>query len=845
MDAPSYFRSQPADRLERETVDASSIAEILEQVTGFVRRQFPLFVFILVCSVVLGLVYLITAPPRFTSHAKLLIDSSKLRVLQQQQAPVGDTPVDTAQVETQVEILKSDEIGLSVIKEMHLTDDPEFAGTGGGLLSAIFNLFRTSVPNSESQLTRKALQAFLKNRTISRVGRTYVLNIEFTSLDPSRSAGIANAIADAYIVGQLEAKYQATRRASGWLQDRIKELRTQASVADRAVQEYKEKNNIVDVGGGPGTANGSRLLGEQQLTELNTQLGTARAATAEAKARLERIDDVMRREVPDAAVADSLHNEVITRLRGQYLDLANQEAVWSARYGVSHLATVNLRTQMNEIRRSITGELRRIAESYKSDYEIAKARKESLEQSLNGLVSEAQTTNRDRLGLRELESSAQVYHTIYQNFLQRYMEAIQQQSFPITEARVISAAAPPTQKSSPVTLFVLGIAALLGLVVSFAAATIREAADSVFRATRQVENTLKTHCLAVLPLLQATGSKPAVPGPDQAASPPQAKDRTGIPPLAPIQVFEAAQLLRTATDGPPSNFRETNQFNATDSAARPAAGLGSRTPNHPGHSIETAGAADSGQEHKLSGARLISTNREFMRHVVDEPLSAFAESFRAIKVAADISGSVRENKVIGVTSTLPKEGKSTVSCNLAELIADAGKKVILIDGDLRNPTLTRSLAADAKAGLIEVLGAKVSLRDVIYVDNQTNLSFLPVVIGSRVAHTNEILASAVFRQLIDDLRKTYDYIVIDFPPIAPVVDVRAVTQIVDSFIYVVEWGRTRMNLVQHQLASSPELQERLLGVVLNKANVKVLQRYETYYGRNYYKKYYGRYGYTS
>jgi succinoglycan biosynthesis transport protein ExoP len=278
---------------------------------------------------------------------------------------------------------------------------------------------------------------------------------------------------------------------------------------------------------------------------------------------------------------------------------------------------------------------------------------------------------------------------------------------------------------------------------------------------------------------------------------------------------------------------------------RQAAEPGVHAPNSPAHSIETAGATNRSREQKLSSAKLISTNREFMRHVVDEPLSAFAESFRAIKVAADISGSVRENKVIGVTSTLPKEGKSTVSCNFAELIADAGKKVILIDGDLRNPTLTRSLAADAKAGLIEVLGAKVSLRDVIYVDNQTNLSFLPVVIGSRVAHTNEILASAAFRQLIDDLRKTYDYIVIDFPPIAPVVDVRAVTQIVDSFIYVIEWGRTRMNLVQHQLASSPELQERLLGVVLNKANVRVLQRYEAYYGRNYYKKYYGRYGYTS
>jgi polysaccharide biosynthesis transport protein len=73
--------------------------------------------------------------------------------------------------------------------------------------------------------------------------------------------------------------------------------------------------------------------------------------------------------------------------------------------------------------------------------------------------------------------------------------------------------------------------------------------------------------------------------------------------------------------------------------------------------------------------------------------------------------------------------------------------------------------------------------------------------------------------------------------------VRAVTQVVDSFILVVEWGQTRMNLVQHQLAASPELKERLLGVVLNKANVRALARYAPYYGRNYYKQYYGRYGY--
>ena len=140
----------------------------------------------------------------------------------------------------------------------------------------------------------------LPKRSITRVGRTYVLDIGYTSHDPARSATIANAIADAYIVDQLESKYQATRRASGWLQDRIKELRKQASDADRAVLDYKEKNNIVSVGGS--TASGPRLLGEQQIEDMNTQLGQARAAAEEAKARLERITAVMKKDLPDATV---------------------------------------------------------------------------------------------------------------------------------------------------------------------------------------------------------------------------------------------------------------------------------------------------------------------------------------------------------------------------------------------------------------------------------------------------------------------------------------------------------------------------------------------------------------
>src|SRR5580658_9948668 len=119
MDAPLKFGRQADARVGSEGPgdDASTFSEIVEQLTGFVRRQFPIFIFIIACSLALGAVYLFTTPASFTSHAMLLIDSSKVRMLQQQELPLGDVPIDTAQVETQVEILKSENIGLSVIKD--------------------------------------------------------------------------------------------------------------------------------------------------------------------------------------------------------------------------------------------------------------------------------------------------------------------------------------------------------------------------------------------------------------------------------------------------------------------------------------------------------------------------------------------------------------------------------------------------------------------------------------------------------------------------------------------------------------------------------------------------------
>jgi polysaccharide biosynthesis transport protein len=385
------------------------------------------------------------------------------------------------------------------------------------------------------------------------------------------------------------------------------------------------------------------------------------------------------------------------------------------------------------------------------------------------------------------------------------MEAIQQQSFPITEARVISAAAPVERKSSPLASTVLGIAVAIGLILSFVTALLRDAIDRVFRTSRQVEANLQTRCLAVLPLLVVSKSSKAK---HSIAAP--ANGRRGLVAVAvdvrpEPQIHQDIALVKVSQLAQSELRRSSSKKSGIDPLEQSAV------------------------------KRLIVPSRPFMRQVIDEPLSAFAEAFRSIKVAADISGS----RVIGITSTVPGEGKSTVASNLAELMAHAGKRVLVLDGDLRNPSLTRGLAPHSKVGLLEVLSGEVSLDDALYVDEETDLRFLPAVLGSRLVHTNEILASENFKDFVDSQRKDYDFVIVDLPPIAPVVDVRATTQIVDCYLYVIEWGRTQMNLVTHQLSGFPELQDRLLGCVLNKADVRVLQRYETYYGKTYYNNYYG------
>ena len=231
---------------------------------------------------------------------------------------------------------------------------------------------------------------------------------------------------------------------------------------------------------------------------------SATAATAEAKARLNRIDEVLKSPAPGEAlgnVTESLHNEVITKLRQRYLTDREHVAEFTAKMGPNHIAVLTLKNQMAELQNSIIDELQRIAQTSKSDYEIAKAREDSLRASLDKQIQAAGATGQAQVDLKELQSASQTYHTIFENFLQKYTEAVQEQSFPIFDAHVITVATPPLSNSHPKRALIALLGLVVGVVGGLGHSLVRHNFDRSVRRPRDVEERLRLNCLGLVPLI--------------------------------------------------------------------------------------------------------------------------------------------------------------------------------------------------------------------------------------------------------------------------------------------------------------------------------------------------------
>jgi exopolysaccharide transport family protein len=226
-----------------------------------------------------------------------------------------------------------------------------------------------------------------------------------------------------------------------------------------------------------------------------------------------------------------------------------------------------------------------------------------------------------------------------------------------------------------------------------------------------------------------------------------------------------------------------------------------------------------------------------LRYIIEEPNSVFAEAIRAVRLSVQRNARIRRMQIVMLTSAIEGEGKTTLAANLALSYAMMGIRTLLIEGDLRNPELSRSLCPNAKVGLFDVALGRASLQQAILVDRMTSLSVLPAPPSDELEVMSEFTFSDGMGIILSELRRHYEMIVVDAPPLIPLVDSRALGEHADGIVVAVGWDRTPENLVARAIELLSSLRDRVLGTVLTRVDLRRLRNYDYYHSSAYIKPY--------
>jgi succinoglycan biosynthesis transport protein ExoP len=221
------------------------------------------------------------------------------------------------------------------------------------------------------------------------------------------------------------------------------------------------------------------------------------------------------------------------------------------------------------------------------------------------------------------------------------------------------------------------------------------------------------------------------------------------------------------------------------------------------------------------------------------PLARFSEAIRMLRSGIQMADVDNPPKVIQLTSTVPNEGKTTIAMSLAVSAAVSGLKVLFVDSDLRHTSASNFFGMVKQSGLVNVLLGDANPQDVIQFNEEAKLWVLSA--GSKTRNPADLLGSNRMKELIEQCRQNFDFIVFDSPPIGPVIDPVILSQLSDAVVYIVRWASTSRELVQQSIQRVSG--EKVAGVVFNMVNERAAQKYgkyayQFYYGARSYKKYY-------
>jgi polysaccharide biosynthesis transport protein len=477
------------------------------------RRKFVLLATILVIT---GATYAFISQqtPLYTGMVLIQVQTRDAKVIQVP-GVVDELVADPATMQSEIQFLTSPAFLRRMVEQLNLVEDPEFNGAlreGAGEPSVLelLNPMRY-VPESwlssltvgqepaapatdpaAMELTRVA-GAFGSRLLIEQVGGSYVIALTFLAEDPAKAAMIANAMADEYLVSQVEAKFEAAERATDWLGKRIQELRGEVLEAEAKIIEYRSSNNLVHTD----DSNPVTL----QFFQMNSQLALAQAERAGAEARLGQARAMLDTENGVQAAALVLNSPVMADLRSQELQLTRRISELSSEMGERHPMMVTTQGELANVRQKMEDEVQRIVSDLTNEVAVARARERELQNNMASLRGDAADVDLAEVELRELTMEADANRELFQTFLTRFREIIEQQELQDADARIMSAASVPIGPSYPQVKLVTMIGFAASLVLGVLLVFVVERWDSGygFRSADEIQSALGLRALALVP----------------------------------------------------------------------------------------------------------------------------------------------------------------------------------------------------------------------------------------------------------------------------------------------------------------------------------------------------------
>ena len=497
----------------RNTEQRGDELNLRELWRAVMRRKFVLLATIVAIT---GATYAFVSQqtPLYTGEVLIHVNNRDAQVIQVP-GVVEELVVDAPTIQSEIQFLMSPAFMRRMVEQLNLLEDPEFnitlqEGYGEPSIMELLNPMRyvpaswlpspgveqlptgPTVDPAEIEMNR-VIGAVSSRLLIEPVIGSYVISLNFMAEQPAKAATIANAIADEYLVSQVQTKFEAADRATDWLSKRIQELRGEVLESEAKIVEYRSRNNLVNTE----ESNPVTL----QFFQLNTQLSLAQAERAGAEARLGQARAMVESENGVAAAAAVLNSTVMADLRAQELQLIRRVSELSAEMGERHPMMVTAQGELASVRQKMQDEVQRIISDLSNEVAVARARERELQNGMASLRSDASDVELAEVELRDLTMEADANRELFSALLTRFREIVEQQDLQEADVRIMSAASVPLGPSYPQVKLITAIGFAASMVLGVLLIFVVERWDTGygFRSADEVQSALGLRALALVP----------------------------------------------------------------------------------------------------------------------------------------------------------------------------------------------------------------------------------------------------------------------------------------------------------------------------------------------------------